>query len=309
MPTSVRLRQGPVLGAIAVLLGLVSAVGAVGATRTALERTLLAPAANEELIYLPPTRFLRAVSLGYRRALADVLWFRAISYFGRHYRGDGVYPWLAHLCDAVTDLDPWAEHAYSFGGVILPWEASQVDAGIALLEKGVRNMPDAWRLQYLLGFNYYFFKGDLAAASRVLGAAAHTPGAPDFLGPLAATIQATHAGPDTAIAFLDELERKDPGAPTAAVVRQRRLELTLTRDIDALTQALAEFARRYQRPAQRLDELVASGLVPGVPVEPFGGQYILEPTTGAVGTTSGHKPARMGSSAMRERTLQGSRQD
>jgi hypothetical protein len=249
------------------------------------------------------------VSLGYQRALADVLWFRAISYFGHHYRSDGVYRWLANLCDAVTDLDPQAEHAYAFGGVILPWEASQVDEGITLLEKGVRNLPDSWRLQYLLGFNYYFFTGDLDAASRRLETAARVPGAPAFLGPLAATVQASHYGPDDAIAFLAELERADPRGEAAGVVRKRRLELTLARDIDALGRALSEFARRYGRPAQHLDELVATGVVSEIPAEPFGGQYILEPTSGEVRTTSGHKPVRMGSSAMRERTLQRHRQD
>ena len=63
------------------------------------------------------------MALGWRNALADVLWFRTISYFGAHYRSDHTYPWLASMCDLVTDLDPRAEHVYRFAGVILPWEA------------------------------------------------------------------------------------------------------------------------------------------------------------------------------------------
>ena len=119
---------------------------------------------REELVYLPPARFLKLVSLGYQHALADVLWFRTTGYFGRHYRSDRIYPWLAYMCNVVTDLDPAAQHVYRFAGLILPWEADGVDDGIALLEKGSRNLPDAWELSYMLGFSYYFFKDDLATA-------------------------------------------------------------------------------------------------------------------------------------------------
>src|SRR5574341_54019 len=125
---------------------------AAGSSDDRLSRHLTELTPHDEFIYLPPTRFLRAVALGYEHALADVLWFRTINYFGRHYRSDGVYPWLASMCDAVTDLDPQAEHVYRFGGVILPWEARRIEDGLALLEKGTRNLPHSWRLRYMVGF-------------------------------------------------------------------------------------------------------------------------------------------------------------
>src|SRR5437879_4358280 len=58
----------------------------VGRTEARLGRELAIRRDAAELIYLPPTRVLRAVSLGYEHALADVLWFRTINYFGEHYR-------------------------------------------------------------------------------------------------------------------------------------------------------------------------------------------------------------------------------
>ena len=136
------------------------------------------------------------MSLGWHNVLADVLWFRTISYFGEHYRSDRTYPWLAQMCDLVTDLDPRAEHVYRFAGVILPWEADQVEAGIRLLEKGVRQFPDSWLLHYYLGFNYYFFKNDFDARSRTCAAALALPGAHPNVGAAGRHARAQQYGPE-----------------------------------------------------------------------------------------------------------------
>ena len=256
-----------------------------------------------ELVYLPPTRFLQAVSLGYERALADVLWFRAISYFGRHYRGDRIYRWLASMCDVVTDLDPRAEHVYRFGGVILPWEADRIDDGIALLEKGVRNMPDSWQLHYMLGFSYYFFRDDLDAASRTLRQATFLPGAPEFVSRLAAVIEAAHRGPASAVDFLTELERNDAHGNMREVIQQRIRELSLSEDIDSLEAAVQTFEARTGRPPTDLGELVSANVLAHIPEEPFGGRYVFEHASGHVVSTSGHKPTRLGSSQLREAFL------
>lgn len=262
---------------------------------------------RDELIYLPPSNFLRAASLGYQQALADLLWFRAISYFGRHYHSDHIYPWLASMCDAVTDLDPRAEHVYRFGGVILPWEADRVDDGVALLQKGARNMPGSWQLHYMLGFSYYFFRGDLAAASRTLREASFLPGAPEFVPRLAAIVDAAHQGPNSAVDFLTELAGHDVNGEMREVIRQRIRELSLSEDIDSLEAAAREFQARAGRLPADLGEVVAAGLLPKIPEEPFGGRYDFDRSSGRVVSTSGHKPWRLGSSQLREAFLKAKR--
>ncbi|MFI5398837.1 MAG: tetratricopeptide repeat protein, partial [Candidatus Binatia bacterium] len=235
--------------------------------------------------------------------LADVLWFRTISYFGRHYRSDRLYPWLAGMCNAVTDLDPAAEHVYRFGGLILLWEADFTDAGIALLEKGTQNIPASWELQYMLGFGYYFFKDDLAAASRTLRAAALLPDAPEFVSSLAALTHAAREGTSRAIDFLTEVERNSTSDETRKVIHQRILELTLSRDIDAL-QAVAEaFAIRFGRRPMDLEEIVSAGMLASIPPEPFGGRYLYDPQTRRVQSSLGHQPRHLSSSRNREELL------
>lgn len=269
----------------------------------ALDRDLRAHTELAELVYLPPTRFLRAVSLGYEQALANVLWFRTISYFGRHYQSDRIYPWLASMCNVVTDLDPRAEHVYRFGGVILPWEADRIDDGIALLEKGVRNLPDSWQLQYMLGFSYYFFSDDLSAASQALRTASLLPGAPDFVSRLAASVDAAYRGPRSAVEFLAEVERHDANGEMRGIIHARIRELTMSSDIDSLEAAVRVFRERTGRAPADLGELVSTGVVAAIPAEPFGGQYMLDPASGHVVSTSGRQPWRLGSSQLRQAFL------
>jgi hypothetical protein len=298
--------RGP-LSTLTIVVALGACVMVIGRTDAALHRGVAARQPSAELMYLPPTPFLRAVSVGYRQALADVLWFRTISYFGYHYQGDRVYNWLAYMCNVVTDLDPRAEYVYAFGGVMLSWEADRVDDGIALLEKGTRHMPDSWRLHYILGFNYYFFKNDLAAAGRAFEAAVHIPGAPDWLTRMLATMSAAQRGNGDAVAFLTDIERDTTNDEMRSAIHARVLELTLARDIDALEAAVKAFESRFQRKPAELEELVWLGFLTFVPEEPFGGRYLLAPDTGRISSSTGHEPRRLRPSKLREQFLKGNK--
>jgi len=256
-----------------------------------------------ELVYAPPTSFLQLVSLGYQHTLADVLWFRTINYFGAHYRGDRVYPFLAEMCDRVTDLDPTAEHVYRFAAFILPWEAMQVDESITLLEKGMRNLPESWELPYFLGMNYYFFKDDIPNAARAVRHAIGLPGAHPIVVTLSGMLEGAEKGPQQAINFL-EAQLQETRSPEVREPLERRIrEFILTRDIDALDAAVNTFTMRLGHPPTALQDLVTEGVLAALPIEPFGGRYVLDPGTGKVSTDSGNKPARLGSSELRETIL------
>jgi tetratricopeptide (TPR) repeat protein len=260
---------------------------------------------STEYVYLPDARFLRIASLGHSAAVADILWFRTISYFGGHYRTDRSYPWLTKMCDLVTDLDPQAFAVYRFAGVILPWEANRPDDGIALLEKGLLQFPDSWDLHWLLGFNYYFFKDDLQKASSHLTRASQLPGAHPVVARLAAIIYAQTESPAAAASFLQQLAETLPDEATRRIVGQRVGELQLANDIDALTNALAQYRERTGAAATSLDDLVTAGIVSEIPHEPFGGRYVLDPKDGTVHNTSHNSPLRLYVSKAREEYRKG----
>lgn len=264
-----------------------------------------APHAEPDLVYLPKAEYLRPMSLGHANALADILWFRTISYFGQHYRSDRLYRWLAHMCDLVTDLDPRAEHVYRFAGVILPWEAAQADEGIRLLQKGIQVFPDSWQLHYWLGFNYYFFKSDYAKAAASLHRAAQLPDAHPNAARLAALLYNEQYGPDTAVAFLHEMERSTDNATTREVVHRHLLDAQFQREVAQLTAAVNAYRARFGSLPAALTALVDAGLVPAVPADPFGGTYEIDPVTGGIRSSTGRTPAQLHQSPLRARLLSG----
>jgi hypothetical protein len=295
-----------IAGRAAVILGLCSLVAAIMITGRHLEQAAyLNPNLSPPPIYLPETRFLRLVSLGYENVLADLLWFRTISYFGEHYRSDRVYSWLAQMCDRVTDLDPRAFHVYRFAGMVLPWEAREVDEGLRLLEKGTRVFPNSWLLRYWLGFEYFLFKDDYKKATTYLEQAARLPGSPASVARLLVLFHQRQYGPQTTVEFLNELTADPLSEDIRQVLDQSKKEAQLAADLEYLNAAVARYEQRFRRPPQSLHDLLTAGLLPALPQPPFGGHYQIASDTGEVTTSAGHRPPRLYRSRVGEELLRG----
>ena len=286
----------------AALGGLAAVVAVTGAD---LDRGARAAARADEPVYLPRAEYLRPISLGWQNALADILWFRTISYFGEHYRSDRTYSWLAQMCELVTDLDPRAEHVYRFGGVILPWEAGQTDAGIKLLEKGARQFPDSWSIAYYLGFEYYFFRNDYAAALAHLRRAMELPDAHPSAAALVTVLASEQYGPDTALAFLAELERNAETADLRDIIRANIKDARLAADMDRLSAAADAYQTHHGYMPLTVEMLADAGELQKVPIDPFGGEYVIDQLNGSVRSSTGREPIRLYQSKMREKVLQG----
>jgi hypothetical protein len=285
-------------------LAAVGLLGVVVAGSSVRLRHVAPPAgADSEVVYLPDARLLRPLVLGYDNVLANVLWFRTISYFGGHYETDRTYPWLARMCELVTDLDPRAEHVYRFAGLILPWEANEADAGIRLLEKGVRNLPDSWMLHYYLGMTRYLFKDDLDAASEHLGTASRLPGAPPLIARLAAVMHGRRSNPATTVQFLRQLLENADSEQMRAVVARALEDAEFRAAASALEVAVGAYRDRFGTLPSSIDALLESGLVRGqLPPDPYGGTWTVDGTTGRILSSSGRTPRELHESpAIKER--------
>ncbi len=156
----------------------------------------------ENLLYLPQSEHLKEMSLGYRTVLADILWIKAIGYFGGHNLTDQEYPWLFHILDQVTSLDPLFHHAYTLGGVVLAVEGESVAQSIALLRKGMDYFPGDWLLPFYIGLDSFYYLKNPVVAADYITVAATLPGHPEYLPRLAASLLSRSGRLPAAIAFL-----------------------------------------------------------------------------------------------------------
>ena len=159
---------------------------------------------DREVLYLPSGRGLELISFGFKNALADILWFNTVSYFGKHYRLDRNYTWLGHMCSLITELDPRARQIFEFCSLMLAWEAQKTTDAFTILNRGLKAEPGYWRYYYLRGMTYAFFLKDSNLAREDFVTGAKLPGSPVFMAKLASKKIAL-SDPDTAIEFLQEV--------------------------------------------------------------------------------------------------------
>lgn len=133
-----------------------------------------------ELSYYPSGTWLIQAAMGDATTWADLMWLRAVQYYGLHRETDNTFLQMAHVFDIITTLDPRFQNAYVFGGTSLCQEGKQFKAGVALLEKGQRNNPTRWIYPFELGFVHYLGKRNLTRATFDFAQAARQPGSPDY---------------------------------------------------------------------------------------------------------------------------------
>ena len=180
---------------------------------------------ESEIRYLPKGPGLVGLSLGYKNALADLLLFNAMNYFGKHYQSDKSYNWLFHMCDLITTLDPKNTDVFIFGTFMLGWEANAPNEALALINKSIRLRPDDWTNYYIRGFIYYFLLHDTDSALNDFKVGTTKPGAPSIM----ATIAAKELGkssndPQATVDFLEEMIQHATDPITRSVLENRLKE-------------------------------------------------------------------------------------
>lgn len=240
----------------------------------------------EELAQLPRGEYLKPALLGYHHLGADVLWLRLVQVIGSKQNTADEYEWMYHALDVITTLDPQYAYAYYAGGVILGDLANRPDLSNRLLEKGVTANPAVWNIPFLLGYNYYFLLGDPAKGAEYIMQAASLPDCPDYLSGLATRMAAEAGQPETALVFLEARLRETQDQEMREFLAKRMKEVIIERDIRVLEGAVAAYRVQHRVLPGTLTDLVAAGALPMLPLEPFGGNYLLDRKTGFVSSST-----------------------
>lgn len=247
------------------------------------------PQPAESVLYIRSAAFLQRASLSNTSLLADVYWIRAIQYYGGTRRAKDVqkrYDLLYPLLDIVTSLDPRFTIAYRFGSVFLaeryPGGAGRPDLAIRLLEKGRAADPLKWQYDFDLGFVYYWFLQDFDRAAEAFNRGALVKDAPWWMRSMAAIIKGTSGDRRGARMLWQQIRDTAETDWVRTNADLRLAQLDALDQIDQLQRMVSEFVRRTgQRPGS-WDALVRIGWLRGVPLDPSGVPYALEPAAGRV---------------------------
>ncbi|HEY6308454.1 MAG TPA: hypothetical protein VI488_18575 [Candidatus Angelobacter sp.] len=235
----------------------------------------------EEILYIHSSKTLKRMSLGYSGLLADIYWTRAVQYFGHKLRRSKRFQLIDPLLQITTDLDPHMIPAYQTGSLFLcqkpPYGAGQPDKAVALLEKGIRENPEYWRLYFTLGFVHYLDRRDYPAAEQAFQKGSEVPGAMPWMKVMAARMAERASNPEMAIALWQgvyEITKDDS-------LRDTALKHIASLQADALTEELEHRVQSYRKqtgalPARWLD-MVHAGFLRGIPVDPSGAAFKLMP--------------------------------
>jgi hypothetical protein len=236
----------------------------------------------DEVLFLSSPKVIKRASLGYDGLMACIYWTRAVQYFGyRHHYYAASYNLLAPLLEITTHLDPHLVVAYEFGTSFLapkpPHGAGQPERAIELMEYGIQNNPDNWKLYYDLGFVYYMELQDYKKAGETFERGSHVPNAHPFLKILAAQM-AQHAGEYDMARMLWSATYQ---TTQDDLIRQNAVEhlraLRVDEDVKHLQEAVTRFGERTGRLPASMAELVAAEGLAGTPADPDGHPYKLTP--------------------------------
>ena len=238
----------------------------------------------EEVLYLPSGKVLKRLSLGYSGLLADIYWTRAVQYFGsRHLHSDPStrYELLYPLLDITTDLDPHLIVAYQFGSIFLsqqpPEGAGEPDKAVALVEKGIRENPDYWRLYFTLGFIQYLDRRDYKAAQQAFEKGSENPLAQPWMKVMAAKMAENADDINTALDLWRAVYDTTRDSTTRDTATQHIRSLRAEAQIRELTRRISYYHEKAGTQPSSWSDLVRAGLLGGVPLDPTGTPYELKP--------------------------------
>ncbi len=141
---------------IVIVLLLLAALTGVWSLRGRAMDRYLATQRYEDIYYLPPPAWLEVMSLGYRRALADLIWLRALIYFGDEFINEGDVKHVHNYGESMLSLDPDFRRVYRWvgvAGVYTPKGSPPefIERAVDVLRRGVRRFPSDGELAWDAG--------------------------------------------------------------------------------------------------------------------------------------------------------------
>ena len=224
---------------------------------------------------------VQKMSLGYEPLMADIYWTRAVQYYGMHIgEQQARFTLLWPLLDIATTLDPHLIVAYRFGAIFLSESAvgaGRPDLAVQLVKRGIAANPNEWRLSTDLGFLYYWQLKDYPDAVNAYVQASQNPQAPPWVKAMAARIAVTGGSTETSQMIWSQIYESTQDTTMRKLAFDQLRILRAQLDQSHLDDISQQYQQRTGHPPASSKDLVAAGLLPGVPVDTEGFAYVFGP--------------------------------
>ncbi len=153
-------------------------------------------------------------------------------------------------------------------------------------KKGVAFNPNKWDYYHDIGFIYYWNLHDYEKAAEWFDRGGNLPGAPWWLKSYAAVMLTRGGDRQASRAMWQQIGQNEESDWLRQTAQMRLTQLDALDQIDALKRIVDEFAARTGQRVQSWQQLARAGAVRGIPVDPSGVPYTLDPDTGAIGVAT-----------------------
>ena len=265
---------------VALVLALCAATA--GGAALQLDRARAGRAPGYHLLYLPSGKYLRAITFGYNSLAADLIYIWSIQYYSNYQIADR-YEYLDQIYRRViAELDPTYIDPYLVGSLIMSVEANRDDLALRLLDEGIARNPREWILPFEAGFLCYNRLRDYQRARAYFEKAVQIPGAPSVTKRLYAEMFDRIGDKRTSLRYWSEIHDAADTEYVRHVSWLHVHDLAIDVDLEDLSRALEAYRRRFESLPARLHGLVEAGILPSLPRDPEGHDYLYDPRTGQV---------------------------
>jgi tetratricopeptide (TPR) repeat protein len=238
--------------------------------------------------WLPDGKALRLASFGNRLLVSDLYWLQTVQYIGEGFENpDRGWEALRPLVEIVTDLDPRHGYAYYMTALCLADPARRYGDAYAVLDKGMKALPDRYSLPLLYGQVKFIYEKDLKGAGEYIRRAA-VVGKRPYLALLAGTLAMNLDEAEeyrVAAAFIEETIPQAQEPHVRKELEERLVRVRTYETLSRTEKAIARYREAKRRLPATLRELVAEGFLPALPEDPSGGQIRYSPIDGKVEST------------------------
>jgi len=229
---------------------------------------------------IPPALQIKEISGNFKYSIADLFYIRGIMGLTESNKAKDRMHWIDWVQDyfaAALILDSQLSESFFFSGMVMGRKSKGIQKGIDFLKQYQYLAPNAWKVPYWIGFNYYQL-GEYTQAVKYYNEAAQLPNAPKYLRGNIPMMYYQSGRLDMGILFMEGLIKSLPQDQLGWL----SVKLQWLKDISLLEKKYKEFQQHYGYAPESLEKMVEKGFLDKIPQDPFGKGYTIDERTGKI---------------------------